>query len=266
MEYRYLGQSGLKVPALGLGTGTFGGQGPLFSAWGQSGTDHARRMIDICLDAGLNLFDSADVYSDGASETVLGDALSGRRHQTIISTKVGLRTGSGPNDAGSSRQHLINAVDASLRRLKTDYIDLLQLHAFDAHTPVEQVLQTLDTLVQAGKVRYVGASNFSGWQLMKSLAAADRHGLPRYIANQAYYSLIGRDMEWELMPLGLDQGVGTMVWSPLGWGRLTGKVRRSQPLPEQSRLHPTEQISPPVTPPQVYKGVDAREAVAHDTG
>ncbi|MEG0975083.1 MAG: aldo/keto reductase [Comamonas sp.] len=266
MEYRYLGQSGLKVPALGLGTGTFGGQGPLFSAWGQSGTDHARRMIDICLDAGLNLFDSADVYSDGASETVLGDALSGRRHQTIISTKVGLRTGSGPNDAGSSRQHLIKAVDASLRRLKTDYIDLLQLHAFDAYTPVEQVLQTLDTLVQAGKVRYVGASNFSGWQLMKSLAAADRHGLPRYIANQAYYSLIGRDMEWELMPLGLDQGVGTMVWSPLGWGRLTGKVRRSQPLPEQSRLHQTEQFAPPVTAEHLYKVVDALEAVAHDSG
>ena len=266
MEYRYLGHSGLKVPALGLGTGTFGGQGPLFSAWGDSGVAHAKRMIDICLDAGLNLFDSADVYSDGASESVLGAALAGRRHRAIISTKVGLRTGPGPNDAGSSRQHLISAVEASLKRLNTDHIDLLQLHAFDAHTPVEQVLQTLDTLVQAGKVRYIGASNFSGWQLMKSLAAADRLGLPRYVANQAYYSLVGRDMEWELMPLGLDQGVGTIVWSPLGWGRLTGKIRRGQPLPTQSRLHQTEQFAPPVAAEQLYKVVDALEAVAHDTG
>ncbi|GAB2489823.1 aldo/keto reductase [Comamonas humi] len=266
MEYRYLGSSGLKVPALGFGTGTFGGQGPLFSAWGQSGVPHARRMIDICLDAGVNLFDSADVYSDGASEAVLGEALAGRRHQALISTKIGLRTGPGPNDLGSSRQHLVAGVEAALKRLKTDYLDLLQLHAFDAHTPVEQVLQVLDELVRSGKVRYIGVSNFSGWQLMKSLSAADRLGLSRYVANQAYYSLIGRDFEWELMPLGQDQGVGTLVWSPLGWGRLTGKLRRGQPLHEQSRLHQTAQFAPPVEDERLFRVVDALAAVAEDTG
>ena len=266
MEYRNLGNSGLKVSALGLGTGTFGGQGPLFGAWGNSDVADAKRMVDICLAAGVNLFDSADVYSDGASESVLGEALAGRRHQAVVSTKVGLRTGSGPNDVGSSRQHLVSAVEASLKRLKTDYIDLLQLHAFDAHTPVEQVLHTLDTLVQSGKVRYIGASNFSGWQLMKSLSAADRLGLGRYVANQAYYSLIGRDFEWELMPLGQDQGVGTVVWSPLGWGRLTGKIRRDAPMPAQSRLHDTAQFAPPVDQERLYTVVDALAQVAEETG
>ena len=266
MEYRNLGNSGLKVSALGLGTGTFGGQGPLFGAWGNSDVADAKRMVDICLAAGVNLFDSADVYSDGASESVLGEALAGRRHQAVVSTKVGLRTSSGPNDVGSSRQHLVSAVEASLKRLKTDYIDLLQLHAFDAHTPVEQVLHTLDTLVQSGKVRYIGASNFSGWQLMKSLSAADRLGLGRYVANQAYYSLIGRDFEWELMPLGQDQGVGTVVWSPLGWGRLTGKIRRDAPMPTQSRLHDTAQFAPPVDQERLYTVVDALAQVAEETG
>ncbi len=266
MEYRNLGNSGLKVSALGLGTGTFGGQGPLFGAWGNSDVADAKRMVDICLAAGVNLFDSADVYSDGASESVLGEALAGRRHQAVVSTKVGLRTGSGPNDVGSSRQHLVSAVEASLKRLKTDYIDLLQLHAFDAHTPVEQVLHTLDTLVQSGKVRYIGASNFSGWQLMKSLSASDRLGLGRYVANQAYYSLIGRDFEWELMPLGQDQGVGTVVWSPLGWGRLTGKIRRDAPMPAQSRLHDTAQFAPPVDQERLYTVVDALAQVAEETG
>lgn len=266
MEYRYLGRSGLKVPALGFGCGTFGGQGPLFSAWGTSGVAHARRMIDICLDAGVTLFDTADVYSDGASESVLGEALAGRRGQALISTKVGLRTGEGPWAAGSSRQHLTAAVEASLRRLKTDHIDLLQLHAFDAHTPVEQALKVLDDLVRAGKVRYIGASNFSGWQLMKSLAAADRLGLERYVANQAYYSLAGRDFEWELMPLGLDQGVGTIVWSPLAWGRLTGRIRRGQPMPEGSRLHETAQFAPPVPDERLFAVVDALHEVAEETG
>ncbi|GAD21724.1 aldo/keto reductase [Acidovorax sp. MR-S7] len=266
MEYRYLGRSGLKVPALGFGCGTFGGQGPLFSAWGTSGVAHARRMIDICLDAGVTLFDTADVYSDGASESVLGEALAGRRGQALISTKVGLRTGEGPWAAGSSRLHLTAAVEASLRRLKTGHVDLLQLHAFDAHTPVEQVLKVLDDLVRAGKVRYIGASNFSGWQLMKSLAAADRLGLERYVANQAYYSLAGRDFEWELMPLGLDQGVGTLVWSPLAWGRLTGKIRRGQPMPEGSRLHETAQFAPPVPDERLFAVVDALHEVAEETG
>ena len=266
MEYRYLGRSGFKVPALGFGAGTFGGQGPLFSAWGNTDVAGARRIVDICLDAGVNLFDSADVYSGGASESILGAALQGRRNQAIVSTKLTLRSGEGPNDAGSSRHHLIEGVDAALQRLGTGHIDILQLHAFDAMTPVEQVLGTLDDLVRAGKVRYVGVSNFSGWQIMKSLAAADRLGLPRYVANQTYYSLIGRDYEWDLMPLGIDQGVGAIVWSPLGWGRLTGRIRRGQPLPPGSRLHDTEGFAPPSDPERLYRVVEAMDQVAEETG
>ncbi|HKX43448.1 MAG TPA: aldo/keto reductase [Burkholderiaceae bacterium] len=266
MEHRFLGRSGFKVPVLGFGAGTFGGRGPLFSAWGDTGLAAARRIVDICLDAGVTLFDSADVYSNGESETILGAALQGRRDRAIISTKLALRSGDGPNDVGTSRHHLIAATDAALKRLGTDYIDILQLHAFDAMTPVEQVLATLADLVRAGKVRYVGVSNFSGWQLMKSLAAADRLGLPRYIANQTYYSLIGRDYEWELMPLGLDQGVGAIVWSPLGWGRLTGKVRRGQPLPATSRLHETAGHAPPVDNERLYRVVDTLDEIALQTG
>lgn len=266
MEYRYLGASGLRVPELGLGTGTFGGQGPLFSAWGDTGVAGARRLIDICLDAGANLFDTADVYSDGASESILGAALKGRRERAILSTKVTLRTGEGPNDAGASRHHLLRATEASLKRLGTDYIDLLQLHHFDAQTPVEQVLSTLDDLVRAGKVRYIGASNFSGWQLMKSLHASDRFGYSRFVANQAYYSLVGRDYEWELMPLGLDQGIGAIVWSPLGWGRLTGRIRRGRPLPDGSRLHDTAAFAPPVDEERLYRVVDALTEIAAETG
>ncbi|MEJ7687084.1 MAG: aldo/keto reductase [Variovorax sp.] len=266
MEYRYLGNSGFKVPALGFGAGTFGGQGPLFSAWGNTDVAGARRMVDICLDAGVNLFDSADVYSSGASESILGAAVKGRRDKVIISTKLSLRAGDGPNDVGSSRHHLIAATEAALQRLGTDHIDLLQLHAFDAMTPVEQVLRTLDDLVRAGKVRYIGVSNFSGWQLMKSLAAADRLGLSRYVANQTYYSLAGRDYEWELMPLGIDQGVGAVVWSPLGWGRLTGKIRRGQPLAAGSRLHETAGFAPPVNEERLYRVIDAMDRVAEETG
>ncbi|GEO37484.1 oxidoreductase [Skermanella aerolata] len=266
MEYRQLGASGLKVPALSFGAGTFGGRGPLFGAWGDTDVAGARRLIDICLEAGVNMFDTADVYSGGASEEVLGEAVKGRRDKLILSTKTGLPTGEGPFDAGTSRSRLITATDAALKRLGTDYIDLLQLHAFDAHTPVEEVLATLDTLVQAGKVRYVGVSNFSGWQIMKSLGVADRHGLPRYVANQAYYSLIGRDYEWELMPLGFDQGVGAVVWSPLGWGRLTGKVRRGQPLPDVSRLHETAEFGPPVDDELLFRVIDALDGIAEETG
>ena len=266
MEHRYLGNSGFKVPARGFGAGTFGGQGPLFSAWGDTDVDGARRIVDICLDAGVNLFDSADVYSNGASESILGAAVKGRRDKVILSTKMSLRAGDGPNDVGSSRHHLVAATDAALERLGTDYIDLLQLHAFDAMTPVEQVLRTLDDLVRAGKVRYIGVSNFSGWQLMKSLAASDRLGLSRYVANQTYYSLIGRDYEWELMPLAIDQGVGAIVWSPLGWGRLTGKIRRGQPLPAGSRLHDTAGFAPPVEEERLYRVVDAMDQVAEETG
>jgi aryl-alcohol dehydrogenase-like predicted oxidoreductase len=266
METRYLGASGFRVPALGFGAGTFGGRGPLFSAWGQTDVAAARRIVDLCLDAGVTLFDTADVYSDGASETILGAALHGRRDRAIISTKITLRAGDGPNDVGASRHHLIRATEAALRRLDTDYIDLLQLHHFDAQTPVEAVADTLGDLVRAGKVRLIGASNFSGWQLMKSLAAADHRRAPRYVAHQAYYSLLGRDYEWELMPLALDQGVGTIVWSPLGWGRLTGQIRRGQPLPASSRLHETRQFAPPVDDERLYRVVDALDAVAAETG
>ncbi|HEY0915823.1 MAG TPA: aldo/keto reductase [Solimonas sp.] len=266
MEYRFLGHSGFKVPALGFGAGTFGGQGPLFSAWGNTDIAAARRIVDICLDAGVSLFDTADVYSSGASEEILGAALKGRRQRAIVSTKLALRVGEGPNDVGASRHHLIEGVHAALRRLDTDHIDILQLHCFDAQTPVEQVLRTLDQLVREGKLRYLGVSNFSGWQLMKSLAASDRLGLERYVANQTYYSLIGRDYEWELMPLGQDQGVGALVWSPLGWGRLTGKIRRGQPLPQGSRLHETAGFAPPVADEHLYRVIDALEEVAAETG
>ncbi|MCA1378154.1 MULTISPECIES: aldo/keto reductase [unclassified Bradyrhizobium] len=266
MEYRNLGASGLKVPVLSFGTGTFGGQGPLFSAWGRSGTDEARRLVDICLDAGVNLFDSADVYSNGASEEILGAAIRGRRDKVLISTKMSLPMGDGPLDAGSSRPRLLASIDAALRRLGTDHIDLLQLHAFDAFTPIEEVLSTLDMLVRAGKLRYVGVSNFAGWQLMKSFAIADRHGWPRYVAHQVYYSLLGRDYEWELMPLARDQGIGALVWSPLGWGRLTGKIRRGQPLPQGSRLHATAQFGPPVDDARLYAVVDVLDAIAAETG
>ena len=266
MDYRQLGASGLRVPALSFGAGTFGGKGPLFSAWGTSGADEARRLVDICLEAGVNLFDTADVYSDGASEEVLGAALKGRRDKVLISTKTGLPMGDGPNDWGASRSRLIRSVDDALRRLGTDYIDILQLHAFDASTPVEELLMTLDMLVRAGKLRHVGVSNYPGWQLMKALAAADRHGLPRLVAHQVYYSLIGRDYEADLMPLAADQGVGALVWSPLGWGRLTGKIRRGSPPPAGSRLHETEQFAPPVAEEQLYRVVDALDEVAAETG
>jgi aryl-alcohol dehydrogenase-like predicted oxidoreductase len=258
MEHRTLGRSGLKVPALSFGAGTFGGQGPLFSAWGDTDVAGARRIVDIALEAGMTLFDTADVYSDGASEEILGAALEGRRDRALISTKLGL-------NGGTSRQRLIPGVEAALGRLKTDRIDLLQLHAFDATTPVEETLAALDDLVRSGKVLHVGASNFAGWQLMKSLAAADRHGWPRYVAHQAYYSLVGRDYEWELMPLGADQGVGAMVWSPLGWGRLTGKIRRGQPPPETSRLRDTADAGPPVDDERLHRVVDALDAIAAET-
>jgi aryl-alcohol dehydrogenase-like predicted oxidoreductase len=266
MEFRHLGASGLQVPVLSFGAGTFGGSGPLFGNWGTADATEARRLVDICLEHGLNLFDTADVYSNGASEQVLGEAIRGRRSEVLISTKTGLPMGEGANDAGTSRPRLVRAVEDALRRLGTDYIDLLQLHAFDAGTPVEEVLATLDALVRAGKLRYVGVSNFSGWQLMKSLSVADRHGWPRYVAHQVYYSLLGRDYEWELMPLAADQGVGALVWSPLGWGRLTGKIRRGSPPPPQSRLHETAAFGPPVGDELLFRVMDALDVVANDTG
>jgi aryl-alcohol dehydrogenase-like predicted oxidoreductase len=266
MEMRRLGASGLKVPALCLGTGTFGGVGDLFSAWGKTDVPEATRLVDVCLEAGLTMFDSADIYSGGRAEEILGQALKGRRGEVLISTKGTFRSGTGPNEVGSSRQHLIQAIEGSLRRLRTDYIDLYQLHAFDALTPIEETLGTLDDLVRAGKLRYVGCSNFSGWHLMKSLALSERYGFPRYVAHQAYYSLLNRDYEWELMPLALDQGVGTVVWSPLGWGRLTGKLRRGAPLPKTSRLRSgaSNDAGPPVADEHLYAVVDALDEVAHE--
>lgn len=266
MEYRQLGSSGLRVPALSFGTGTFGGQGPLFGAWGRSDAAEARRLIDICLEAGVTLFDTADVYSGGASEEILGEAIRGRRDEVLISTKTGLPMGDGPQDWGASRSRLIRAVEASLRRLGTDHIDLLQLHAFDASTPAEELMGTLDMLIAAGKVRYADVSNYPGWQLMKAQAIAERQGLPRLVAHQVYYSLIGRAYEADLMPLGADQGIGALVWSPLGWGRLTGKIGRDHPFPAGSRLHETEQFAPPVEAELLYRVIDALEAVAQETG
>jgi aryl-alcohol dehydrogenase-like predicted oxidoreductase len=264
MEYRQLGASGFMVPVLSFGTGTFASAGTRGFAAVEG--EEARRMVDICLDAGLNMFDSADIYSRGSSETILGEAIKGRRDRVIISTKGTFRSGRDPNDVGSSRFHLLQTVEAALKRLGTDYIDVYQLHGFDAKTPVEETLSTLGDLVRAGKIRYVGVSNFSGWHLMKSLAVAKAYGYPRYVVNQTYYSLIGRDYEWELMPLGLDQGVGAAVWSPLGWGRLTGKIRRGQPLPDDSRLHTTAAFGPPVDDEYLYRVVDALDEVAAETG
>ncbi len=268
MEHRQLGRSGLKVPVLSLGTGTFGGRGELFKAWGTTDVAAATRLVDICLEAGLTLFDTADIYSDGAAEEILGQAIKGRRDQVLISTKGTFPLGDGPNDMGSSRHHLTRAVEGSLRRLGTDVIDIYQLHGFDAVTPVEEVLNTLDDLVRAGKIRYVGVSNFSGWHLMKSLGLAERYNLPRYVCHQAYYSLVGRDYEWELMPLARDQGVSAVVWSPLGWGRLTGRIRRGQPLPEGSRLQNklVVDVGPQVPEEYLYTVVDALDAVAAETG
>ena len=268
MEYRQLGASGLKVPVLTFGTGTFGGTGELFTAFGTSGVDEATRLVDICLEAGLNMFDSADIYSDGNAEIILGKAIAGRRDEVLISTKATFRLGEGPNDVGSSRHHLTRSIDAALKRLGTDYIDLFQLHGFDALTPVDETLSTLDHFVRAGKIRYIGCSNFSGWHLMKSLSVSERYGWAKYVAHQAYYSLVGRSYEWELMPLAADQNVGAVVWSPLGWARLTGKIRRSQPIPPNSRLQSQLAVDtgPPVDEEYLYKVVDALDGVAAETG
>jgi aryl-alcohol dehydrogenase-like predicted oxidoreductase len=266
MEFRTLGRSGLKVPVLSFGTGTFGGGNEFFRAWGATDVAEATRLVNICMEAGVNLFDTADVYSDGLSETILGKAIAGRCADVLISTKATFRTGPGPNDLGSSRHHLIHACEASLRRLGTDYIDIYHLHGFDALTPIEEVLSTLNNLVVSGKVRYLACSNFSGWHLMKSLDVADKYGWTRYAGHQVYYSLIGREYEWELMPLAVDQGVGALVWSPLGWGRLTGKIRRGRPLPAGSRLHKTAEQGPPVADEDLFKVVDALDEVAKQTG
>jgi aryl-alcohol dehydrogenase-like predicted oxidoreductase len=269
MEYRQLGKSGLMVPELCFGAGTLGSNNEFFKAWGETTHDEAVRIVDICMEAGVNFFDTADIYSNGSSEIALGEALSHlRRDEILISTKATFRAGTGPNDVGSSRYHLVSSLERSLKRLNTDYVDVYHLHAFDAKTPVEETLNTLDKFVREGKVRYIACSNFSGWHLMKSLSVSERYGWAKYVGHQVYYSLIGRDYEWELMPLALDQGVGALVWSPLGWGRLTGKIRRGQPPPEVSRLNTKIVVDNGPQPDQeyVYRVVDALDEVAAETG
>ncbi len=269
MEYRQLGRSGLKVPELCFGAGTFGANNEFFKAWSETTQHEADRIVGICMDAGLNFFDTANIYSDGSSETVLGKSLAHyKREDVLISTKATFRLGKGPNDVGSSRYHLIQALEGSLQRIGTDYIDVYHLHAFDATTPVEETLNTLDRFVREGKVRYIACSNFSGWHLMKSLSVSERYGWARYVGHQVYYSLVGRDYEWELMPLALDQGVGALVWSPLGWGRLTGKIRRGHPLPKDSRLQTKVVVESGPQPDDeyLYKVVDALDDVAKETG
>ncbi|GJE78505.1 MULTISPECIES: aldo/keto reductase [Methylorubrum] len=266
MEHRQFGRSGLTVPVLSLGTGTFGGTDAFFKTWGSTDVAQASRLIDICLESGVNFLDTADIYSSGDSEKILGEAIKGRRDRLLISTKATFRSGDDPNAVGSSRHHLIRSCEASLKRLGTDHIDVYFMHGFDALTPVEETLRALDDLTRSGKIGYIGASNFSGWQLMKALATSERYGLARYVVYQGYYSLIGRHYEWELMPLGLDQGVGLMVWSPLGWGRLTGKIRRGQPASSGRIASGGAEGGPTVSEEYLYSVVDALDAVAEETG
>jgi aryl-alcohol dehydrogenase-like predicted oxidoreductase len=267
MEFRQLGKSGLQVPALCLGTATFGGTTDFFRAWGTTGVEEATRLLAMCLEAGVNFFDTADVYSQGVSEEVLGGAMRAfRREELLISTKATFAFGEGTNSVGSSRHHLTRQIEGSLRRLGTDYIDVYHMHGFDALTPVEETLATLDNAVRQGKVRYIAASNFSGWHLQKSLGVSERYGWARYVGHQVYYSLLGRDYEWELMPQAQSEGIGALVWSPLGWGRLTGKLRRGKPMPEVSRLHETADAGPQVAAEHLYRVVDALDAVAAETG
>ncbi len=265
MEYRLLGKSGFAIPVMMLGTATFNYGTSGFTEWGTTHDADAERMVDMCLDAGVNMFDSADIYSDGQSETILGKAIAGKRNRVLISTKAAFRSGDGPNEVGTSRKHLLCAVEGCLKRLGIETIDLFQLHGFDAKTPVEETLRTLDDLVRAGKIRYIGCSNHSGWQVMKCLAASERHGWERFIVHQAHYSLLGREFEWELMPLALSEGLGTVVWSPLAQGRLTGKIYRNHPAPEGTRVaqHGGDaRIGDAVPQEQFFRIVDALKEVA----
>jgi len=265
MEYRQLGASGLRVPVLSFGTATFGGGNKFFKAWGNTQIDEAKKMFNLCLYAGFNFFDTANVYSRGLSEEILGKALEGLRNQVLISTKATFTMGDGPNDYGSSREHLIQACNDSLKRLNTDHIDVYHMHGFDATTPVEETLRALDDLITSGKVRYIACSNFSGWHLMKSLSVSERYGWARYIAHQAYYSLLNREFEWELMPVGIDQKVSTIVWSPLSSGQLSGKFRRGQPIPESSRISQGGEHGPATNFDRLYNIVAVLEEIAKET-
>jgi aryl-alcohol dehydrogenase-like predicted oxidoreductase len=264
MQQRFLGGSGLSVSSLSLGTMTFGGKGR-HAAMGGLGVEEAGRLVDIAIAHGVTLFDSADIYSEGLAEEVLGATLKGRRHSVQIATKAFSRMGPGPNDLGLSRHHLIEACEASLRRLGTDYIDLYQAHSMDSLTPMEETLAAFDALVRQGKVRYIGCSNFSAWQTMKAVAISGRNGLARYISQQIQYSLLIRDAEYELIPMGLDQGVGVMAWSPLMFGLLSGKIRRSAPQPTEGRL---AALGAPIEVDweRLYRIVDVMLAVAGERG
>jgi aryl-alcohol dehydrogenase-like predicted oxidoreductase len=264
LEYRRLGTSGLKVPVLAFGTATFGGGNEFFQKWGTTDVGEARRLIDICLDAGLDFFDSADVYSQGAAEQILGEALGERRSQVLIATKLGYRSEPGPNGVGAGRQHVIAACEASLRRLGRDHIDLLQLHGYDENTPVEETLRAFEDLLAAGKVRYIGRSNFSGWHLAKMNCTADRYGLPRLASHQVQYSLLSRHYEHDLMPAGYDQGIGAIVWSPLAGGKLSGKIRRGEPIPADSRTAKMGGLGDGED--QLYDIIDVLDAIARDRG
>jgi len=266
MEYRQLGASGLQIPVLSFGTATFGGGNEFFKAWGNTQVDEAKRLVNLCLDAGVNLFDTADVYSRGISEQILGKTLEGIRNKVLISTKATFPMGDGPNDFGSSRLHLVEACENSLKRLNTDHIDIYHMHGFDGNTPVEETLRALDDLITSGKVRYIACSNFSGWHLMKSLSVSEKYGWARYVGHQAYYSLLNREFEWELMPLGIDKNVSTIVWSPLASGQLSGKFRRGQPVPESSRLSQGGGHGPATDSERLYTIVDALDEVAEETG
>jgi aryl-alcohol dehydrogenase-like predicted oxidoreductase len=244
VEYRNLGRSGLKISVLTMGTMTFGGTGG-FASVGATGVDEARRQVDMCLEAGVNLIDTADVYSNGLSEEIVGEVLDGRRDEVLLATKVRMAMGEGPNDAGLSREHVVSGCEASLRRLRTEHIDLYQVHEWDGVTPLEETLEALDLLVRQGKVRYVGCSNYAGWQLMKALGIADRQGLPRFVSQQIYYSLQSRDAEYELIPAAVDQGLGVLVWSPLAGGLLSGRYRRDQ-RPDSGSRQLTDWNEPPV--------------------
>ena len=266
MEYRFLGASGLKVPVLSFGTATFGGGTEFFKVWGSTQVAEATRMVDLCLEAGLNLFDTANVYSKGLSEEILGEAIKGKRNNLLLSTKATFPMSKVENDYGSSRFHLTRALDDSLKRLQTDYVDIYHMHGFDGNTLVEETLRTLDDFIRSGKVRYIACSNFSGWHLMKSLSVSERYGWAKYIGHQAYYSLANREFEWELMPLGIDQGVGTLVWSPLAGGKLGGKIKRGQPAPADSRIGQGGSMGPQVTDEMLYDIVDVLEALAQERG
>lgn len=264
MEYRKMKGAGLNVPVLSFGTATFGGAGDFFKAWGSTDVKEAQRLVDICLDNGLYLFDTANGYSKGLSEEILGEALKGKRGRVLLSTKATFPMGEGPLEYGSSRWSLIRECDESLRRLKTETIDLYTMHGFDSLTPVEETLRALETLVQSGKVRYIGCSNFSGWHLMKSLSVSERYGWSRYVAHQAYYSLAGREFEWELMPLALDQNVSTFVWSPMAGGALSGKIRRNQPPPQGSRSSQMDFVVSAKSE-KLYDIVDVLDEIAKET-